>query len=88
MILKIEVEREIKDVLETVASKAAENLHRYGKLLDQARKDYQDLKDQGGFFPHNREVYKHDIDALAMVLPNLTGGYGGAHCMTAVLERN
>lgn len=87
-ILAIEVEREVKRVLENLASKAAENPHRYGKLLDQAKKDYQDLKDASEFFPHKTEIYNHDIDALAMVMPNLTGGYGGAHCMTAVLERN
>jgi arginine deiminase len=87
-ILAIEVEREVKNVLETLATKAKENPHRYGKLLDQARKDYQDLQDSGGIFPHKKEIYHHGIDAYAIVMTNLTGGYGGAHCMTAALERN
>jgi arginine deiminase len=87
-ILAIEVEREVKRVLENLSSKAKENPRRYQRLLEQAKKDYQELKDTAGFFPHKREVYAHDIDALAMVMPNLTGGYGGAHCMTAVLERS
>ncbi len=87
-ILAIEVDREIKNVLENLTSKAKEDPHRYGKLLEQARKDYQDLKDAGGFFPHKKEIYEHNIDALGIVMTNLTGGYGGAHCMTAALERN
>ncbi|MDA4111999.1 MAG: arginine deiminase family protein, partial [Thaumarchaeota archaeon] len=87
-ILAIEVEREIRSVLKNLESKAGENPHRYAKLLDQAKKDYQDLRDSGGIFPHKKEIYQHNIDALAMVMTNLTGGYGGAHCMTAVLERS
>ncbi len=43
-ILAIEVEREIKNVLETLTSKAQVDPYRYGKLLEQARKDYQDLR--------------------------------------------
>jgi arginine deiminase len=87
-ILAIEVEREIQDVLEELSTKAQENPHRYGKLLEQAKKEYQELRDFGGFFPHKKEMYQHNIDAYAMVMTSLTGGYGGAHCMTAVLERN
>jgi arginine deiminase len=87
VILAIEVEREIKKVIENLQSKAAENPYRYGKLLDQAEKDYQYLKDTSEFFPHKTEIYNHGIDAYAIVMTNLTGGYGGAHCMTAALER-
>jgi arginine deiminase len=87
-ILAIEVEREVKSVLKTLESKASENPHRYTKLLEQAKKDYNDLRASGGIFPHKKEVYQHNIDAFAMVMTNLTGGYGGAHCMTAVLERS
>ena len=87
-ILAIEVEREVKSVLKNLESKAAENPHRYTKLLEQAKKDYNDLRTSGGIFPHKKEIYQHNIDAFAMVMTNLTGGYGGAHCMTAVLERN
>ena len=87
-ILAIEVEKEVKNVINSLAVRAAKNPRRYNLLLEQARKDYQDLKDSGGFFPHKRDVYKHSIDALAMTMPNLTGGFGGARCMTAVLERN
>jgi arginine deiminase len=86
-ILAVEVERDIKDVLLNLQVKAKAEPERYGALLDQAQKDYQFLKDESEFFPHKREVYQHGIDAYPLVLRNLTGGYGAAHCMTAALER-
>ena len=54
-ILAIEVEREVKSVLKNLESKAAENPHRYTKLLEQAKKDYNDLRTSGGIFPHKKE---------------------------------
>ncbi len=87
-ILAIEVEREIKNVLENLKAKAGESPHRYSKLFEQATRDYQHLRDTGGFFPHKKEIYQHGIDAYGITMTNLTGGYGGAHCMTATLERN
>lgn len=87
-ILAVEVEREIKDVLDGLGAKAKDNPYRYAKLLEQAKKDYQDLREAGGIFPHKKEMYEHDIDAYTLIMTNLTGGYGGAHCMTATLERN
>lgn len=86
-ILAVEVERNIKDVLHNLQLKAEAEPERYGALLNQAQKDYQILKDESEFFPHKREIYQHGIDAYPMVLSNLTGGYGAAHCMTAALER-
>jgi arginine deiminase len=86
-ILAVEVERDIKDVLYNLQIKAKAEPGRYGTLLTQAEKDYEFLKNESEFFPHKREIYQHGIDAYPMVLKNLTGGYGAAHCMTAALER-
>jgi arginine deiminase len=86
-ILAVEVERDIKDVLFNLQTKAKAEPERYGALLKQAEKDYEYLKDESEFFPHKKEIYRHGIDAYPMVLKNLTGGYGAAHCMTAALER-
>jgi len=86
-ILAVEVERGIKDVLFNLKSKAKAEPARYGALLEQAEKDYEFLKNESEFFPHKKEIYQHGIDAYPMVLKNLTGGYGAAHCMTAALER-
>ncbi len=38
-------------------------------------------------FPFSSEVKNHGIDAIDLDLSELTGGYGGAHCMTASLAR-
>jgi arginine deiminase len=86
-ILAVEVERIVKDVLKNLETSAERDPARYGKLLDQARKDYQHLKSEGGFFPHKKAIYEHGIDAYPLVIKNLTGGYGGAHCMTCALKR-
>jgi len=86
-ILAVEVERDIKDVLLNLQKKAKAEPERYGALLQQAEKDYEFLKDESEFFPHKREIYQHGIDAYPLILKNLTGGYGAAHCMTAALER-
>ena len=86
-ILAVEVDRTVKNVLNNLASKASANPERYGKLLEQAKKDYQTLKNEGQFFPFKKEIYQHDIDAYPLILENITGGYGGAHCMTCALER-
>lgn len=86
-ILAIEVERNVKNVLGNLAQKARLEPERYGKLLAHAQKDYENLKEEGQFFPHKKELYRYDIEAYPIILKNLTGGYGGAHCMTCALER-
>jgi arginine deiminase len=86
-ILAVEVDRIVKKVLVRLESEEKRNPARYGALLAQAEKDYQTLKDEASFFPNKKEIYKFGIDAFPLALTNLTGGYGGAHCMTAVLNR-
>ncbi len=87
VILGVEVDRVAKNVLTTLAAKAAMAPGVYGALYDQARDDYRMLKNEGQFFPHKKEIYQHDIDAFPVSLRNLTGGYGAAHCMTCVVNR-
>jgi arginine deiminase len=86
-VLVVDVSNNAKDVLFNLQTKAQAEPHRYSALLEQANKDYKFLKNESEFFPHKREMYQHGIDAYPMVLKNLTGGYGAAHCMTAALER-
>ena len=87
-ILSVEVDRVAGRVLENLRTKAAAEPARYGSLLAKAEEDYRRLRFEGQFFPHKKEVYRHDIDAYPIVLENLTGGYGGAHCMTCAVRRN
>ncbi len=86
-ILAVEVDRIVKNVLEKLKMKAIAEPDRYKKLFTQAKKDYRILRLQGQFFPHKKEIYQHDIDAYPLNLVNLTGGYGGAHCMSCALKR-
>ncbi len=86
-ILTIEVERIAKIVLQNLESEAKRDPHRYGQLLEQARSDYQRLQNNREFFPHKKEIHHHGIDVCTIPLTNLTGGYGGVHCMTAALQR-
>ena len=86
-ILAVEIERNIKDILYKLQIKAQGEPKQYEPLLREAEKDYEFLKNHSEFFPHKREMYQHGIDAYPLVLRNLTGIYGAAHCMTAALER-
>lgn len=44
-------------------------------------------KSKGSIFPNRKEVKDYGIDVIQAELSELTGGYGGAHCMTATLDR-
>ena len=87
-IVSVEVDRVVKDVINSLKDKSADNPEIYGNLLMQVKKDYKYLCNEGQFFPHKKEIYQHDIDAYPLNLINLTGGYGGAHCMTCALRRH
>jgi arginine deiminase len=86
-ILTVEVDRTVKEVLGTLSARAGLEPSRYGRLLSHAEKEYRMLRAEGQFFPHKKEVYCSDIDAYPLILRNLTGGYGAAHCMTCALSR-
>ena len=86
-ILAVEIERGVRDVLTNLKGKAQRDHMRYGKLYDQARMDFDKLKNEGGFFPHKKELYSKGVEAYPIILKNLTGGFGAAHCMTCALAR-
>ena len=86
-ILAVEVERIVKDVIEKMKFKAKKDPEGYKKLLARVRKDYRELRHEGQFFPHKKEIYQYDIEAYSLNLANLTMGYGGVHCMTCPLKR-
>lgn len=86
-ILAVEGERVMQTVLLNLERKAARDPHRYGRLLCHAEEDYRRIRATGRFFPHRKEFSRHGIDLRPLHLENLTGGYGGPHCMTCVLER-
>ncbi|NGX63573.1 MAG: Arginine deiminase [Candidatus Anoxychlamydiales bacterium] len=86
-ILAVESERNVKKVIDTVKRITKDDPNRYGKLLDHIQADYEHLRGDGEFFPHKKAVYHMELDVYPINIPNLTGGYGAAHCMTCALER-
>ncbi len=85
-IIAIDISRIARKVIRDLSFKARVNIKRYGRLLAQAKKDYRKLEEEG-FFPNSKGIKENGIEVCPIDLTNLTGGYGGAHCMTAALER-
>ena len=86
-ILVVEVEREVERVLAGLATSAARDPHRYRALLSLVRRERADLAEGRGFFPHTAALRDRGIAVVPLSLQEITGGYGGAHCMTCVTER-
>lgn len=57
------------------------------RLDDMVKSDLQRLGSDN-LFPKRKEMQEYGIDNITLELSELTGGYGGAHCMTAALNRN
>lgn len=55
-------------------------------IRDRVQKDIQ--ANGEAFFPDSKAVRDSGIDVIKAELSELTGGYGGAHCMTASLRRS
>ncbi len=59
----------------------------YGPVLESAiRKDLENIGNN--LFPNSRAVRDFGLDIIPIDLSELTGGYGGAHCMTAAISRS
>jgi len=61
--------------------------HRYGTLLQEATKERLQHRGSGQLFPHRKEFSDLGVEPASLPLREITGGYGGAHCMTCVLSR-
>ena len=83
----MEVENVVGKVLKNLDYQAKLAPHRYSKLLQEAKREHAQLRESGQFFPHKKEFNDLGVEATALPLQEITGGYGGAHCMTCVLSR-
>ncbi len=63
------------------------NPWKYHDLFTQASMDYSELRSSGTFFPNKPLARDYGIKAEKVRLSNITGAFGGAHCLTATLER-
>jgi arginine deiminase len=86
-ILAVEVEKVSERVLKNLEAQAKANPKRYSRLYEHSKKEYRELRENGQFFPHKRELYELNVEATPVMLDEITGGYGGAHCMTCALNR-
>jgi len=86
-ILAVEVEKVSERVLKNLESQAKSNPRRYRTLYEHSKREYRELRENGQFFPHKKELYELGVEATPVMLDEITGGYGGAHCMTCTLNR-
>jgi arginine deiminase len=86
-ILAVEVEPEVDRVLGGLEAAARADPRRYGALLAVARKDRAELREHNEFFPHKAALRDRGVEAVPLTLTEITGGYGGAHCMTCAVRR-
>ncbi len=86
-IVAVEVEQEVDRVLGSLAEAARRDPHRYAALLSLVRKERATLQGGRGFFPHTPSVRERGIEVTPLALQEITGGYGGAHCLTCAANR-
>ena len=87
-ILAVDSSAVIKKTAARISKLADEEPKHYGPLNLQIRRDYALLSQRGTTFPNRKKLSEYGIDGISIDLSNLTGGYGGAHCMTAAIYRN
>lgn len=83
-----DVGRNAERVLANLRRAAERHPSRYDRLYLRAAREFSQLRAEGSFFPHKPEFRDLGVDSTQVALENLTGAYGGAHCLTATLERS
>ncbi|MCI4321478.1 MAG: arginine deiminase family protein, partial [Thermoplasmata archaeon] len=83
-----DVGRNAERVLANLRRAAERQPARYGRLYLRAAREFSQLRAEGSFFPNKPEFRDLAVDSTQVPLENLTGAYGGAHCLTATLERS
>jgi arginine deiminase len=82
-----DVARNAEKVLANLQWAAQANPRKYHRLLLRASLDFTELRAAGTFFPHSPKARDYGLEARQVPLSNLTGAFGGAHCLTCSLER-
>jgi arginine deiminase len=86
-IIAIETDIVAEKVMRNLGAQASGNPGRYGALWEQAKQDRRRLTETGQFFPRKKEFQELGVETVPITLQEITGGYGGAHCMTATIDR-
>jgi arginine deiminase len=82
-----DVGRNAERVLANLRRIAERDPERYHRLYLRATKEFGELRAENRFFPNSPDARAHKLDSVRVPLENLTGAFGGAHCLTAALER-
>lgn len=82
-----DVARNAEKVLVNLGRVAERSPARYHRLFLRATKEFAELRSDGHFFPHKPEARDAGLSSVQVSLENLTGAFGGAHCLTATVER-
>jgi arginine deiminase len=86
-ILAVDTEQEVDRVIATLSDAARADPYRYRALLALVRKERAELRGHNEMFPHTVALREAGVEVVALSLREITGGYGGAHCMTCAVRR-
>jgi arginine deiminase len=82
-----DVARNAERVLANLRRAAERRPATYHRLYLRAAREFGQLRAEGAFFPNKPEARELGIQAVEVSLENLTVAFGGAHCLTATIER-
>ena len=85
-ILAADASRNMPLVLRDLKGKAEADASTYGRLFKEMKKEYSKMSPRD-IFPGKAMGREFGIDFEVINVENLTGGYGGIHCMTAAISR-
>ncbi|AWR97845.1 hypothetical protein DFR86_10045 [Acidianus sulfidivorans JP7] len=80
-ILSPDVEKNMKNVIQYLEYK------KYTNLENIVKSEYTSLKENNNFFPNKKELKDEGIDYVQIDISELTGGFGGIHCMTMPIKK-
>jgi arginine deiminase len=87
MILAADASRNMPLVLKDLKGKADADPSTYGSLFKEMKREYSKMSTRD-IFPGKAVGREFGIDSEVIDVENLTGGYGGVHCMTATISRS
>lgn len=82
-----DVARNAERVLANLRQVAERMPGRYHRLYLRAAREFTELRAEDRFFPRTPAARDAGLQSVRVGLENLTGAFGGAHCLTAALER-
>ncbi len=86
-IVAVDVKQNMLPVRDRLTEAYKRDQKKYRRLDKKFTHDLKALNSSGEFFPRKRELRDQGVDVATVALPNITGGYGGIHCMTCTLSR-